>query len=64
MKRFRQALDETGLQVPMATTNLFPSPVFKDGAFTANDPAVRRYAVRQDARRHRPRRRARGARSS
>jgi xylose isomerase len=45
VKRFRQALDETGLAVPMATTNLFSHPVFKEGAFTANDPAVRRYAV-------------------
>ncbi len=43
--RFRAALDETGLCVPMATTNLFSHPVFKEGAFTANDPAVRRYAV-------------------
>jgi len=45
VKRFRRALDETGLKVPMATTNLFSHPVFKDGAFTANDPAVRRHAV-------------------
>jgi len=43
--RFRQALDDTGLVVPMATTNLFSRPVFKEGAFTANDPAVRRLAV-------------------
>jgi xylose isomerase len=45
LKRFRRALDDTGLRVPMATTNLFSQPVFKEGAFTANDPAVRRYAV-------------------
>ncbi len=45
VKQFRRALDETGLRVPMATTNLFSQPVFKDGAFTANDPAVRRHAV-------------------
>ncbi|HZU71136.1 MAG TPA: xylose isomerase [Acidimicrobiales bacterium] len=45
LKRFRRALDDTGLKVPMATTNLFSHPVFKDGAFTANDPQVRRYAV-------------------
>ena len=45
LKRFRRALDDTGLKVPMATTNLFSQPVFKEGAFTANDPAVRRYAV-------------------
>ena len=35
----------TGLKVPMATTNLFSNPVFKEGAFTANDPAVRRCAI-------------------
>jgi xylose isomerase len=45
LKRFRRALDGTGLKVPMATTNLFSNPVFKDGAFTANDPAVRRWAI-------------------
>ncbi|MGK2928398.1 MAG: xylose isomerase [Acidimicrobiales bacterium] len=45
VKRFRTALDETGMEVPMATTNLFSRPVFKEGAFTANDPDVRRFAV-------------------
>ena len=45
LKRFRRALDETGLAVEMATTNLFGAPVFKDGGFTANDRAVRRYAI-------------------
>jgi xylose isomerase len=45
VKRFRKALDDTGMHVPMATTNLFSLPVFKEGAFTANDPEVRRYAV-------------------
>jgi xylose isomerase len=45
--RFRQALDETGLIVPMATTNTFTHPVFKDGAFTSNDRSVRRYALRK-----------------
>jgi xylose isomerase len=45
--RFRAALDENGVCVPMATTNLFTHPVFKDGAFTANDPAVRRFALRK-----------------
>jgi xylose isomerase len=48
--RFRAALDETGLIVPMATTNLFTHPVFKDGAFTANDRDVRRYALRKTLR--------------
>jgi xylose isomerase len=45
LKQFRRALDATGMKVPMATTNLFSNPVFKEGGFTANDPAVRRYAI-------------------
>ena len=45
IKRFRRALDDTGMRVTMATTNLFKHPVFKDGAFTSNDPDVRRYAL-------------------
>ena len=45
VKRFRRALDETGLKVPMATCNLFSQPVFRSGAFTANDVNVRRFAV-------------------
>ncbi|MET9343935.1 xylose isomerase [Nonomuraea sp. NPDC003804] len=44
---FRKALGETGLKVPMATTNLFTHPVFKDGAFTSNDRDVRRHAIRK-----------------
>ena len=44
---FKHALDETGLTVPMATTNLFTDPIFKDGAFTANDPDVRAYALKK-----------------
>jgi xylose isomerase len=47
VERFRAALDETGLVVPMATTNTFTHPVFRDGAFTSNDRAVRRYALRK-----------------
>jgi xylose isomerase len=50
IKRFRAALDETGMQVPMATTNLFKHPVFKDGAFTSNDRDVRRFALRKTVR--------------
>ncbi|WP_030394412.1 xylose isomerase [Kitasatospora purpeofusca] len=50
VKRFRTALDAAGLKVPMATTNLFTHPVFKDGAFTANDRDVRRYALRKTVR--------------
>ncbi len=45
--RFRAALAETGLVTPMATTNLFTHPVFRDGAFTSNDRAVRRFALRK-----------------
>jgi len=42
---FRQALADTGLVVTTATTNLFGHPMFKDGAFTSNDRAVRRFAL-------------------
>jgi xylose isomerase len=45
--RFREALDTSGLVVSMATTNLFGHPIFKDGAFTANDRAVRRFALQK-----------------
>ena len=41
---FHKVLKDTGLVIPMATTNLFTDPVFKDGAFTSNDPRVRAYA--------------------
>ncbi|MEB7504002.1 xylose isomerase [Arthrobacter koreensis] len=47
LKRFRAALAETGLQVPMVTTNLFSHPVFKDGGFSSNDRSVRRFALRK-----------------
>ncbi|MEV0601792.1 xylose isomerase [Streptomyces sp. NPDC050315] len=50
LKRFRAALEATGMKVPMATTNLFTQPVFKDGGFTANDRDVRRYALRKTMR--------------
>ncbi len=50
LKEFRTALDDTGLKVPMATTNLFYDPIFKDGAFTANDPQVRAYALQKTMR--------------
>jgi xylose isomerase len=42
---FKRALKDTGMSVPMATTNLFTDPIFKDGAFTSNDPRVRAYAL-------------------
>jgi xylose isomerase len=45
--RFKAALEETGLVVPMVTTNLFSHPVFKDGGFTSNDRSVRRFALRK-----------------
>lgn len=45
--RLKGALADTGLIVPMVTTNLFSAPVFKDGGFTSNDRAVRRFAMRK-----------------
>ena len=50
VKEFQAALAETGMKVPMATTNLFSHPVFKDGAFTANDPKVRAFALQKTMR--------------
>jgi len=47
---FRAALKDTGMTVPMATTNLFTDPVFKDGAFTSHDPNVRAYALQKTMR--------------
>lgn len=47
VRDFKTALSETGLCVPMATTNLFADPIFKDGAFTSNDPKVRAYALQK-----------------
>ena len=45
LERFEKALAETGLAVEMVTTNLFSAPVFKEGALTANNREVRRYAL-------------------
>ena len=45
VRDFKQALDDTGLVVPMATTNLFSDPAFRDGAFTSNRPEIRAYAL-------------------
>ena len=50
LSSLRKALEETGLVVPMVTTNLFGHPVFKDGGFTSNDRAVRRFALAKVAR--------------
>ena len=47
LKDFKQALADTGPCVAMATTNLFYDPIFKDGAFTSNDPKVRAYAIQK-----------------
>ncbi len=47
---FKRALSDTGIKVPMATTNLFSHPVFKDGAFTSNDPRVRAFALQKTMR--------------
>jgi xylose isomerase len=45
--RFRAALEESGMRVTTATTNLFTHPIFRDGAFTSNDRQVRRFALRK-----------------
>jgi xylose isomerase len=50
VKEFKAALNETGLKVPMATTNLFGDPVFRDGAFTSVDSTVRRHALQKTMR--------------
>ena len=50
LEAFKKTLDETGLVCSMATTNLFYHPVFKDGAFTSNDPQVRKYAIQKSMR--------------
>jgi xylose isomerase len=50
IRSFRQALKDNGLVVPMATTNLFSDPVFKDGAFTSNNPRIRAYAIQKTMR--------------
>jgi xylose isomerase len=47
IRRFEATLKDTGMAVPMMTTNLFTHPVFKEGAFTSNDRSIRRYAIRK-----------------
>ncbi|MEA2736475.1 MAG: xylose isomerase [Humisphaera sp.] len=49
-KDFRRALKDNGLIVPMATTNLFSDPAFKDGAFTSNNARIRAYAIQKTMR--------------
>ena len=51
---FKKALHDTGLVVPMATTNLFTDPAFKDGAFTSNDPRGARLCPAEDDAGHGP----------
>jgi xylose isomerase len=50
VREFRAALEQSGVKVPMATTNLFGDPAFRDGAFTSNDARVRRYALQKTMR--------------
>ncbi|HZS76989.1 MAG TPA: xylose isomerase [Ktedonobacteraceae bacterium] len=50
VREFKQALADYDMVVPMATTNLFFHPIFKDGAFTSNDPAVRAFALQKTMR--------------
>src|SRR4051812_33784973 len=50
IRQFRKDLKENGLVCPMATTNLFSDPVFKDGAFTSNNAGVRAYAIQKTMR--------------
>jgi xylose isomerase len=50
VRDFQAALGETGLRVPMATTNLFTDPAFRDGAFTSNDARVRAHALQRTMR--------------
>jgi xylose isomerase len=50
VREFKQALSDHGMKVPMATTNLFFDPIFKDGAFTSNDPKVRAFALQKTMR--------------
>ncbi|MEN9578711.1 MAG: hypothetical protein RJA70_1720 [Pseudomonadota bacterium] len=50
IRDFKKALGDTGMKVPMATTNLFYDSVFKEGAFTANDRAIRAYALQKTMR--------------
>ena len=47
VREFKAALTATGIRVPMATTNLFSDPAFRDGAFTSNDARVRAYALQK-----------------
>jgi xylose isomerase len=47
LRDVRKVMADTGIKATMATTNLFYHPVFKDGAFTSTDPAVRALATQK-----------------
>ena len=47
VREFKKACEQHGIVVPMATVSLFFHPIFRDGAFTANDPDVRAYALQK-----------------
>ena len=47
VREFKQALDDNGMVVPMATTNLFTHPIFRDGAFTSSDKQARAFALQK-----------------
>jgi len=50
VRAFQKACDKNNIVVPMATVNLFYPPIFRDGAFTSNDPEVRAYALQKTLR--------------
>jgi xylose isomerase len=50
VRSFKKACESNGIVVPMATVSLFFHPIFRDGAFTANDPEVRAYALQKTMR--------------
>jgi xylose isomerase len=47
LKDVKKVIGDTGIKPTMATTNTFYHPVFKDGAFTSTDPAVRLYTTQK-----------------
>jgi xylose isomerase len=47
VKEAKRVMEDTNIVNSMATTNLFYHKVFKDGAFTSNDPNVRAYAIQK-----------------
>ena len=47
LKEFKKGMKDNGLVCPMATTNLFSDPVFKDGAFTSNNAKIRALAIQK-----------------